>query len=863
MSGSNTLSKLLDAAIEAARMEALNELQVLDTLPEQSFDDLVWIASRMCGTPIALVNLVDDRRQWCKAKHGLDAQELPRDAAFCAHAIGSDEIMEVEDTLQDARFVTSPLVTGAPFIRFYAGAPLIAQNGHRFGTLCVMDTQPRRLNDEQAEALRRLARRASDKMTSRSHQIVAQARERTMAQLLESLPGAVVACDALGKLTEFNYAARAWHGADPRELPPQEWAQYFDLYDAQGQEHLRTEHIPLVRAWKGESVRDARIVIRARNQAPRHVSCNADPLYGEGGKLLGAVCVMHDVTQLMAAQDEARLEGQRFAGAFSSASQGMALVSTEGRWLEVNDALCAMFGYTREEMLTVDFQRLTHPEDLDVDLQLVQDVLAGRRASYQLDKRYFHRSGRTIHAHLSVSLVKDAKGEPLHFVSQIHDLSQRYQAEQRLKESEQRLRSVLEHSYDAFISVDEQSNIVEWNRAAEATFGWRRSEVLGKAMAEVIIPPHLRQAHQAGMLRYLQTGESRLLDQRLQMRAWHRSGHEFPIEMTISVVQSGAKQLFNAFMHDITDRVAAEEKLRTSEQRLRTVADNVPALIGHVGSDLRYMFVNQAYADWFSKSADEIVGRHMSEVLRPEHFEKILPRLQEVMAGKAVSFDMDVVNQYGEPRHMHASYIPDTREGLGSEGSFHLMVHDVTAQTRLARVMEQRALTDELTGLPNRSAWTAELARGMAKAQQDAMPLAVMFIDLNDFKRINDVHGHAAGDEMLREFAHRMRATLRTSDFIARLAGDEFVVLLESLIYSTDDLAHIAHKLHRAMAEPMHTEGLALEISPAIGFSLQDGPDFDLALLMRQADEAMYEAKRLKDITYAVRSTARVACSAS
>jgi len=222
------------------------------------------------------------------------------------------------------------------------------------------------------------------------------------------------------------------------------------------------------------------------------------------------------------------VEAERFAGAFAAAAQGMALFSLEGGWLKANDALCEMFGYTRDELLAGDFQRLTHPDDLESDVALVTDLLTGRRQRYQLEKRYFHRTGAVIHAHLSVSLVHDSMGRPLHFVSQVQDFTQRYQAERGLRESEQKFRSVLEHTHDAFVACDATSAIIELNQAAEDTFGWRRSEVMGRLLDEVIVPPRKREAHRADVARFLQTGESRALDRRLQLPGWHRDGSSVP-----------------------------------------------------------------------------------------------------------------------------------------------------------------------------------------------------------------------------------------------------------------------------------------------------------------------------------------------
>jgi GAF domain-containing protein len=153
--------------MEAARVAALDRYAILDSEPEEAFDDLVILASHICRTPIAMLSLVDDHRQWFKSKVGVEVRETPKESSICVHAIQQQDLFIVPDTHQDPRFRENPLVIGEPRIRFYAGAPLINEDGYALGTLCVVDRDARSLDDDQKEALKALGRLALRQMELR------------------------------------------------------------------------------------------------------------------------------------------------------------------------------------------------------------------------------------------------------------------------------------------------------------------------------------------------------------------------------------------------------------------------------------------------------------------------------------------------------------------------------------------------------------------------------------------------------------------------------------------------------------------------------------------------------------------------
>lgn len=158
-----------NAHSEQKRLNVLWQYEVLDTVPEAVFDDLTELAARICEAPIALISLVDEKRQWFKAKIGTPIQETARDISFCTHAISQTELFIVPDATLDSRFASNPLVVSNPKIRFYAGAPLITPDGYALGTLCVIDKVPRTLRPEQQQALRILARHVVSQLELRRH----------------------------------------------------------------------------------------------------------------------------------------------------------------------------------------------------------------------------------------------------------------------------------------------------------------------------------------------------------------------------------------------------------------------------------------------------------------------------------------------------------------------------------------------------------------------------------------------------------------------------------------------------------------------------------------------------------------------
>jgi diguanylate cyclase (GGDEF)-like protein/PAS domain S-box-containing protein len=449
---------------EQQRLEALHQLDVLDTVPEAALDRVTRLVAQVLNVPIALISLVDQDRQWFKSRVGLEAVELPREVAFCAHAILETSELVIPDAIEDERFCGNQLVTGDPHIRFYAGVPIRTSSGFAVGTLCAID-------------------------------------------------------------------------ARPRTLTPAELAILHDLADIVSREMQLRENLMLARVQKSRS--------EALFQA------------SEAG----------------------------YRSMFELASVGIALVSPEGGWISVNAALCEILGYAPDELKHLTFQDITHPEDLDRDLKILNDLAAGLINSYQLEKRYLRKNGSPVWVNLSVT----------------------------------------------------------------------------------------RKLSESGQLEYY-----------------------------ISILQ------------------------------------------------------------------------------------------------------------------------------------------DIQARKEL----EQEARHDALTGLHNRRALDALLPIAQARADRSRLQLALMFIDLDGFKVINDSYGHDAGDDLLRAISARLQGSIRRTDSLVRLAGDEFIVILEGITPGVEEAREIAQKLLGAIAEPISIKGDIIRSSASIGFSMYEpGSGKPPDELMREADRWMYKAK--------------------
>ncbi|PKQ39652.1 histidine kinase [Pseudomonas sp. YY-1] len=291
------------------------------------------------------------------------------------------------------------------------------------------------------------------------------------------------------------------------------------------------------------------------------------------GRLVWVDGFIWDISERKVMEDDLRLSQHLFSSAFTTAPQGMALVAIDGRWLEVNDELCRMLGYSREEMLALDFQRITHPDDLGADLRNVDDLLAGRISAYQMEKRYLDKQGQVLWVLLSSALVRNAQGQPVHLVAQIQDFSDRVAAERAIREREHYLRTLLDNVIDAIVTLDDEGHIETFNHAAERIFAYSQAEVAGRDIA-TLIPGMASDTLRQGCAS----------DQIREMEGLRLGGERFPLELAMSQISHQGQVRFIAVIRDIAERKRIEqmknEFVSTVSHELRTPLTAIAGSLG-------------------------------------------------------------------------------------------------------------------------------------------------------------------------------------------------------------------------------------------------------------------------------------------
>jgi PAS domain S-box-containing protein len=484
---------------EVKRLEALHEYQILDTLPEQVFDDLVFLAAQICQTPIALINFIDAKRQWFKAKVGLTVDEMPKEIGFCPVCVEMKDILIIPDTLADERFANSPVVTSEPHVRFYAGMPLLAPEGAVIGTVCVVDCVPREISEEQAKALqtisrlimrqlelrRNLSELANIKTEYKQSQAALQQSASTLRSFFDSAPMMMGVVELQGNdilHISDNATSAKFFGLTPEVMQNRfaselgipkeyvdEWIHYY--------REAEYTKLPVSFEYAHESPHGKKWLKSTVSSIAACSSCTPQFAY-----------VVEDITDRKLAEEHLFWQEALLRSMTSVSPLAFYVVDNRtDNILYFNDRFCEIWGIQHLKPL-MERHQLKNQDIIPDCLQLIVDLPAFAKSCKPLqsednrcvvEDEILFTDGRIIRRFSTQ--VRDTNDQYFGRLYIFEDITARKQAEQQVREQA----ALLDIATDAIVLKDLSNQILLWNKSAENLYGWHSEEAIGKYADEL------------------------------------------------------------------------------------------------------------------------------------------------------------------------------------------------------------------------------------------------------------------------------------------------------------------------------------------------------------------------------------------
>ena len=469
-------------------------------------------------------------------------------------------------------------------------------------------------------------------------------------------------------------------------------------------------------------------------------------------------------------------------------------------------------------------------------------VLDAHRPFRDFELSRLGADGTERHISISGDPVFDASGAFKGYRGVGRDITERKNAESALRESEARFRLTFELAGSGIAHVSLDGRFLRVNRSLCAILGYSDKELLERTVKEL---SHAEDRDKSDAERArVRSGE--LESTRLQKRYLRKDGATVWVDLTVALVRDAeGKPLYEiAVFDDDTERKKAESALRESVDKLRLFADNVPSMTVSYDENLRCLFANRRYADFFGISPANIIGKHLREIVGEQDYREIEVHFAQVLQGHPVTYQRTRKLPNGEPRYIEVKLLPHVGDRGKVLGCF-AVTTDITEHKLTEERIQRVAHHDGLTGLPNQLLFNDRLSQAISLAKRDSHQFALLYLDLDKFKPVNDALGHSAGDELLKAVATRIRQLVRESDTVARIGGDEFTVILRD-IARREEAETVARKIIAAVATPFQlgSQKHSVGIGTSIGIAIYPADARDADGLVKAADSAMYSAKQ-------------------
>ena len=511
---------------------------------------------------------------------------------------------------------------------------------------------------------------------------------------------------------------------------------------------------------------------------------------------------------------------------------GLFRADTEGRIVYANEAYRRLLGVTDEETLAQAWLARQHPHDRDAAMAGWHDAIL-RGVAYSAELRVMVPGMDERLVVVNTAPVR-VDGKVMGHVGAIEDITVRARAQQ----ASRMLTKILDSTTDFVAQTDVHGNVTYMNPAGRRFAGIAPdADIRGMTVAdfypretmdwlrEVAVPAAVRDG--------VWIGETNVRG---------AQGRVVPINHMLIAHRdpAGRMEYFSSIMRDITQDRAAKEALQRSRETLQTVTDAMPALVAFIDTKERFRFLNAAYEKAYGEPTGAMLGKTVSEVVGDENYHIVREALHRALAGETVVFEQEHRNR-DMYRCEEINYLPqfDTH---GDVAGVHSVTLDITERKKQELRLRALTTTDHLTGLLNRAGFEERLATALSQASAERTIGALLLIDLDGFKSVNDTYGHAVGDVLLRTFGQRLARVVRPYDGVARFGGDEFAVILERLPLQ-DNAKTVAANILHVCNRPFRLGTATVRIGASIGIAGFDANTLAQSVVFEAADEALYEAK--------------------